>query len=498
MVGLIFMQVYWINNAMEVKEQQFEQSMGRSLANISNALEREEIVWHLLNQTGDSLLEFQDYAGYTIKVDVTANNMDTTGKMLEKGVYLFEENLSTKKIPAEREVLDMVGLQGDTTHHQPIIVTKKDLQSKLVREFTDRTVLIENVINSIFRVETNIKNRVSKEKLEEAINSELAAKDIEIPHEYAVVDNNGDTVFKSGNYKPAADQKVYTGRLFPEDVFTPPNYLKIYFPEEKNYIFQSLGMMALTSILLTLIIIISSTFTLFIIYRQKKLSEIKNDFINNMTHELKTPISTISLASQMLTDNSIPDGSKNISYIGRIIADESKRLGFQVEKVLQMAIFDRGKLKLKIREVNINDLVSSVIGNFDLRAKNKNGMIETHLKASNPVIHVDEHHFTNMISNLIDNALKYSGDNPRVEVTTRDTPRGTKIMVKDYGIGISPEDQKRIFEKFYRVPTGNIHNVKGFGLGLSYVKKIVEVHGGNIKINSDVGKGTEFSIFIPY
>lgn len=491
------MQAYWINNAMEVKEKQFEQSMGRSLNNISNALEREEIVWHLLNQKGDSLLEFQDYAGYTIKVDVTANNMDTTGTMLERGVYLFEENLSTRKIPAREEGVDRINLHGDTINQQPVIVTKKDLQTKLVREFTDRTVLIENVINSIFRVETDIKNRVNKEKLEEAINSELMSRGFQIPYEYAVIDNDHEVVFKSDNYSLPPDQKVYSGRLFPEDVFTPPNYLRIYFPSEKNYIFKSLGVMAITSILLTLIIIISSTFTLFIIYRQKKLSEIKNDFINNMTHELKTPISTISLASQMLNDPSIPDESKNISYIGPIIADESKRLGFQVEKVLQMAIFDKGKLKLKTRDVDANELVSTVVGNFALRAKNKNGVIETSLKANKPIIHADEHHFTNMISNLIDNALKYSGDKPEVEITTMDMPKGLKIKIKDNGIGISPENQKRIFEKFYRVPTGNIHNVKGFGLGLSYVKKIVEVHGGNIKISSDVGKGTEFSIFIP-
>ena len=255
--------------------------------------------------------------------------------------------------------------------------------------------------------------------------------------------------------------------------------------------------MGISSIILTLVIILSFSLTIYIIFRQKRLSEIKNDFVSNMTHELKTPISTISLASQMLNDQTIPTESKNYDNISRIIKDESKRLGYQVEKVLQMAIFDHGKIKLKKKKTDINELVHNVITNFALQIENKNGAIEANLDAENAVLHADNVHFTNMISNLVDNAIKYSGDEPEIRVSTMNQKENLIIRVKDNGIGIKKEDQRRIFEKFYRVPTGNIHNVKGFGLGLSYVKKIAEEHNGSISLKSDPGMGTEFEISIP-
>jgi signal transduction histidine kinase len=216
-----------------------------------------------------------------------------------------------------------------------------------------------------------------------------------------------------------------------------------------------------------------------------------------MTHELKTPISTISLASQMINDPSIPAESKNMKNISRIIEDESKRLGYQVEKVLQMAIFDRGKLKLKLKQTDINDLILSVINNFTIQVDKLGGKITGELNAANSQVKIDTVHFTNVISNLVDNAVKYSPEKPEILVSTENKNGKLLIRIRDKGIGIKKEDQKRIFEKFYRVPTGNIHNVKGFGLGLSYVKKIVEEHEGSIAIKSELNKGTEFEICLP-
>ena len=255
--------------------------------------------------------------------------------------------------------------------------------------------------------------------------------------------------------------------------------------------------MGTSSIILTLVIILSFLLTILIIFRQKRLSEIKNDFVSNMTHELKTPISTISLASQMLNDETIPAESKNIDNISRIIRDESKRLGYQVEKVLQMAIFDQGRIKLKKKKTDINELIHNVITNFTLQIENKNGVIEEDYSANKAVINIDNVHFTNMISNLVDNAIKYSGKEPAISVSTLNRNEKLIVLVKDSGIGIKKEDQRKIFEKFYRVPTGNIHNVKGFGLGLSYVKRIVEEHLGSVSVKSEPGMGTEFEISFP-
>jgi signal transduction histidine kinase len=255
--------------------------------------------------------------------------------------------------------------------------------------------------------------------------------------------------------------------------------------------------MGISSMILTIVVILGFSLTIFIIFRQKKLSEIKNDFVSNMTHELKTPISTISLASQMLNDNSIPEDSKNLNNISRIIGDESKRLGYQVEKVLQMAVFDRGRIRLKRKKTDVNELVSNVITNFDLQVQKREGTITGELNAGETQLNIDPVHLANVVSNLVDNAIKYSKEAPEIRIRTLNRNGNFIIKVADSGIGIKKEDQRRIFEKFFRVPTGNVHNVKGFGLGLSYVKKIVEEHRGSVSLKSEVNKGTEFEISLP-
>jgi two-component system phosphate regulon sensor histidine kinase PhoR len=248
---------------------------------------------------------------------------------------------------------------------------------------------------------------------------------------------------------------------------------------------------------LTFIIIGIFALTLHIILRQKKLSLIKNDFINNMTHELKTPISTISLASQMLKDTSVAHTPKTIEHVSGVIFDESKRLSYQVEKVLQMAVFNEGRLKLKMSEINLNDVAGTVASNFQIRVTSQHGELNTRFAANHPLIKGDEVHITNVLFNLLDNAVKYSTEKPEIEFSTENKNGWVVVAVKDNGIGIPKEHQKQIFERFYRVPTGNVHNVKGFGLGLSYVKRIIDAHNGQIKVDSSPGKGTRFRIYLP-
>jgi two-component system phosphate regulon sensor histidine kinase PhoR len=254
----------------------------------------------------------------------------------------------------------------------------------------------------------------------------------------------------------------------------------------------------LGTILFTIIIITAFFLTIRALIRQKKLSEIKSDFINNMTHEFKTPIATISLAVDALKNEKVIGDKEKSSYFTNIIKEENKRMNKQVETILQAAMLDRKEIQLNINKVAAHELIQNAINNINLPLEEKNGKLEVNLNASNDLILADEVHFTNIINNLLDNAVKYSKEeNLIIKISTENTYNNIRIKIEDNGIGMNKETISRIFEKFYRAHTGNIHNVKGFGLGLSYVKTIVEAHKGSIKVESTIGKGSTFIINIP-
>ena len=277
------------------------------------------------------------------------------------------------------------------------------------------------------------------------------------------------------------------------------SYIKVYFPDKRDFIYHSIKFMV-PAFFLTILLLIVFLYTIIIAFRQKKLTEMKNDFINNMTHEFKTPISSISLAAQMLNDNTVRKSPKMLEHISTVINDETKRLRFQVEKVLQMSMFDRQKATLRLQEVDANVAISGIVNTFKLKVEKYGGSIEADLDAEDAIIEVDEMHFTNVIFNLLDNAVKYRKDDDplRLKITTLDiSDERLEITIADNGIGIRKDDLKRVFEKFYRVSTGNRHDVKGFGLGLAYVKKMIREFGGDITAESEVGKGTKFIIILP-
>jgi two-component system phosphate regulon sensor histidine kinase PhoR len=322
-----------------------------------------------------------------------------------------------------------------------------------------------------------------------------------------------DTRFEFGIYNPERDifllekdpglrksliDKGSAARLFVSDIFTSPEYLLLYFPHEKQFLLTELWGMLLISIILIIVIVYSFTYTITTIFRQKKLSEMKNDFINNMTHEFKTPISTISLACEALSDRDVlrsPGFTE--SYIN-IILEENKRLATMAEKILQTAVIEKGQLKMKRERIDLHEVITDVIKNIRIQVEIKDGVIRKQCRATNPVLIGDKVHLTNLVYNLLDNANKYSPRKPVITVRTENTSNGIQLTIEDRGIGISKGEQKKIFDKLYRVPTGNIQDVRGFGLGLSYVKAIVEEHHGKIGLDSEINRGTTFRVFLPF
>jgi two-component system, OmpR family, phosphate regulon sensor histidine kinase PhoR len=251
------------------------------------------------------------------------------------------------------------------------------------------------------------------------------------------------------------------------------------------------------AILFTLILCTAFYVTVHALYRQKKMSEIKNDFINNMTHEFKTPLATISLAVDAMRNEKVLQDRQKMDYFSSIIKEENKRMNKQVETILQASLMDRQEIQLNRKPIHVHQVIRAVLDNFNLQLADKNGEAALQLKADNDLIEGDEIHFSNLISNLVDNAVKYSKDNLLIRVSTFNIGKNISIRIEDNGIGMNKETQKRIFEKFYRAHTGNLHNVKGFGLGLSYVKTMVDAHGGKIRVESTIGKGTTFIIEMP-
>ncbi len=338
----------------------------------------------------------------------------------------------------------------------------------------------------------------SEEEVKGIVDSTLKKNDLKNKYEYCITNIFDQSIAVSNDFKP----EYFNASI--KELITPVSGLQVetlyLYIEDKNYIIKQMGPLIIASIFFTCIIISAFGLTIRTMFRQKNLSEIKSDFINNMTHELKTPLATISLAIDALVNEKVIHDTEKIRYYSSMIKDENKRMNKQVEKILQAARIERQEIKLNLQELNAHEIIRKIADNLALQVQEKNGSITLHLKSAKEVIEADEVHFSNIVFNLLDNAIKYSkGNIPlQIDVDTSIVNNMLAIRIKDNGIGMSKETQSRVFEKFYRAHTGNLHNVKGFGLGLSYVKAIAEAHGGKVKVESSIGKGSTFTIFLPF
>ncbi|MCB0679158.1 MAG: HAMP domain-containing histidine kinase, partial [Saprospiraceae bacterium] len=317
-----------------------------------------------------------------------------------------------------------------------------------------------------------------------------------IANNHYVVEDDMPQVTKEG-YKNLYTSP-YRVNLFQQQNGQSPGLLMVYFPTKASYLWGTVWKTLLAAILFTAIILFSFAYSIQVIFTQKKLSEMKTDFINNMTHEFKTPIATISLAADSITSPIISGNVDKVKRFADIIKQENKRMNSQVEKVLQMALIDKRDFRLKLTEVDLHEVIGRAIENISLQVEKKGGVAHAELEAENPMVQGDVTHLSNVVNNLLDNANKYSPDQPDITVCTRNVVDGVEMVVKDKGIGMSKEAKKHIFDKFYRVHTGNLHDVKGFGLGLSYVKAMMTAHHGHIDVKSELGKGSSFILFFPH
>ena len=498
LTGLILVQSYWIGNAYVIKEQQFEHLADVAISTVVDKIQEDEFFNRVLAIIDEdpSIESFpltmrSRFREDSIKIQATIRqlNASLSGNVPKTA---FWQNIASGLSHSEAAGLFQLERELESDAELPLRVTPSPRRDWALLRLIARIEQFDQYRSN------RIEERLNRDTLERTISRVFTESGINLPFRYAVVGEERAAIYKSTGFDKDTRQKMFFRKLFPHDL-SPHKayYLSLYFPSERRYLFESIGFMAVTSTILTLIIICTFWVTVYIILRQKKMSEIRNDFVNNMTHELKTPISTISLASQMLSDKEIPIANKNLDHLASVIADESKRLSYQVEKVLQMSIFEKGKMNLRLKEIDANELITIVVRNSIIQIKNKNGTIVKNLDAEVATIMADEVHFTNVLFNLLDNGIKYSKGSPDITISTSNRDRNLVISIADKGIGIAKEHQLRIFEQFFRVPTGNVHNVKGFGLGLSYVKKIIEAHNGKIYLESELNKGSTFYIFIP-
>lgn len=468
---LLYFQISYMENMVRMREGQFNEGVMRSLHSTAGFLERQEALQFLEEDV--SIIE--------------ANSPSS----LSPGRTTFDLRAKTRR--------NMYG--SDSYPVQPMSQRYVELQNAVREQYLYQKGLLDELVLMILSDagQRPVFERADSVLVYSTLEAELAANGIELPFKYAIADDDGNVIYANEGFSDENPDNVYSDILFPNST---PNYkLLVVFPSKHKYIFSSVRFI-IPTLALSVILLFIFLYTILMILKQKKISEMKSDFISNMTHELKTPISSISLAGQMLGDESVNKSPSMLKHLASVIVEESKRLRFQVDKVLQLSVFDNKDAQgaLKFSEVNANEIIENVANNFKLRVEREGGQLICNLNAAFDVIFVDRMQFTNIINNLLENALKYrkESDPPILTVTTRDLPKDRiEILVRDNGIGIKKEDLKRIFERFYRVHTGNRHDVKGFGLGLAYVKKMVSLFNGEVSADSDFGNWTELKITLP-
>ena len=521
LAGLVFIQFYWISNDLKLQQRQFDENVNSALRSSVKILEKRIAANMLVTQLFDSTRHkqealLQNDEAFRIvqnekRTNIIQDSLMTRSSQYQKKILIkeFKNQGHRKEIKVEESEREISFRNKDFKF--PVEVSTKKYaevphKNHLLKNFFDS---IQNALNKaeIIRglvMDFSLGNKKSLDlinppALDSIVRKELKKNGINTNFSYGILHPKNDSVIFCSSKETASELKnsAYKTPLFSNDFFKNTDILSLYFPSKNNFLFRQMAFVLMLSAGLILLILISFAYILSTIFKQKKISEMKTDFINNMTHEFKTPVSTILLASEALKDPDALLDRERLHRLAGIIYEENNRMGKQVERVLQIAALEREDFKLQSFESDLHALIQKVVDSIHLQVESKKGAIVCKLEAARFHLAVDELHFSNVLYNLLDNAIKYSNGPPAVTVRTADTATGFLMAVDDKGIGMRPDHEKYIFEKFYRVPTGNLHNVKGFGLGLSYVKKIVTMLNGTIKVKSEFGIGSSFEIVLP-
>lgn len=498
LAGIGLVQWLWIQSAVQVREEKYEEQVRTSLETIIEQLERKQQVVFISKQLDRTTIIDGG------EKDSTSENLFEYFSQVRDSVLLEE----MEKVEADIKI-KRISPSKEQESSKPKI-KNKIIDSAIDSFLADSNkrithIKIENnkdfFSNMIVEYETRnnpVAKRINLHSLDDIVQRVLENKNLGDVYEYALWNSKSDSLLvRSDGFEAGYIEKSFRTNLFPEDFVAKDDYLLLYLPDKNRIVLSSLAFMLSGSILFTLIIIVIFFITVKFAFKQKKISRIKSDFINNMTHEFKTPIATISLATDAIKNPKVIADSNKVEHFLRLIKEENQRMNKQVERILQMSLLEKDNLEFHLKIATINDLTAKAILNFELKVKEKKGTIHFTSDSANPGVEVDEVHFLNLLHNLLDNALKYSPEQPEIRVQISSAGEEVHIYVKDRGIGIRKENQEKVFDKFFRETTGDIHDVKGFGLGLSYVKAVVEAFDGRVQVSSMPGKGSTFEIILP-
>ena len=518
LTGLIAFQWYWIDTVITGNRDHFERDVMTALSNVTKKLEQQEALFYVNRQMSNLPSQGQSRGFQPFQFQATPP-LNQRQVLQGKEKILFEDSLSStgsfnfsfevvgaplRSNQMGKAFFDMLksninNIQFAYPKDAPETETLNSNLKEILEKISNKSNMMMGLLEEMMLPKIGLTNRFDPDQLDSLLHTELKKKSIDIPYDYAIINpRSGRLIEISKDYSnERLLQSHFKTNLFPNDVTNEPNLLVIDFPSQEKYLMSKIWFPLSSSALLILIILICFGYAVFTIVRQKKISVMKTDFMNNMTHEFKTPISTIGLAIEALLDPTIPQKtSMKMKYLG-IIADENKRLESQVADVLQMAQLDKNELKLNLVNVDLHAIIQQAVDKISIQMERKLGHLKLALNASQFKLKGDEAYLLGVLLNLLDNALKYSKDAPNIMIRTQNIRGQLICSIKDHGMGMSKEAQRSIFQKFYRVASGNVHNIKGFGLGLAYVKEIITLHHGSIEVESELKKGTNFIVKFP-